>query len=64
MPEAVTARLHDEIVKALATPDLRARLVSLGATPVGSTPAELAEYVQAELARWTKVVKTAGIQAD
>jgi tripartite-type tricarboxylate transporter receptor subunit TctC len=64
MPEAVVSRLNSEIVKGIAMPDLRDRLQNLGATPVGSTSAELAAHVRSELARWTQVVKTAGIKVE
>jgi tripartite-type tricarboxylate transporter receptor subunit TctC len=64
MPEAVVSRLNAEIVKSLATPDLRERFQKLGVTPVGSSPAELAAHMRAEIARWTRVVKTAGIKPE
>jgi tripartite-type tricarboxylate transporter receptor subunit TctC len=64
MPEAVTAKLSADIAKAITSPDLSERLKGLGTTPVGSTPAELAAHVRNEVARWTQVVKTAGIKAD
>jgi tripartite-type tricarboxylate transporter receptor subunit TctC len=64
MPDELVSRLSAEIVKALATPDLRDRLQKVGATPVGSSTAELAAHVRAELARWTQVVKAAGITAE
>src|SRR5262249_1055848 len=57
MPAAIVSRLNAEIVKSLATPDLRERFDKLGVTPVGSSPAELAAHVRAELARWSQVVK-------
>ena len=63
-PEAVVARLHGEIVKVLATAEMKKRLFELGADPVGSTPEELARYQQAELAKWAKVVKSAGIRPE
>ena len=64
MPDEIVSRLNAEIVKALAMPDLRDRLQKLGAAPVGSSAAELAAHVRAELARWTRVVKAAGITAE
>ena len=64
MPDELVFRLNAEIVKALATPDLRDRLQNLGVTPVGSSAAELAAHVRAELARWTRVVKAAGVTAE
>ena len=64
MPQPLASRLNAEIVKAVAAPDLRERLQKLGATPVGSSAAELAAHVRAELARWTQVGKTAGIKLE
>jgi tripartite-type tricarboxylate transporter receptor subunit TctC len=63
-PDPVVARLHGEIVKVLATAEMKKRLFELGADPVGSTPEELARYQQAELAKWAKVVKAAGIRPE
>jgi tripartite-type tricarboxylate transporter receptor subunit TctC len=64
IPAAVVSRLHADIIKGLADPGLRESFRSLGATPVGSTPAELGAHVRAELARWTQVIKTAKITAE
>ena len=64
IPAPIVSRLHADIVKGLAEPDLQERFRSLGATPVGSTPAELAAHVRAELARWTKVIKAAKITVE
>jgi tripartite-type tricarboxylate transporter receptor subunit TctC len=64
MPPAIVSKLHAEIVKAVAEPDVRERFRSLGATPVGSTPAELASHTRAELARWTRVIKAANIAPE
>jgi tripartite-type tricarboxylate transporter receptor subunit TctC len=64
IPEAITARLSQEIAKAVNSPDLRDRLRGLGTTPIGSTPEQLAAHVRSEVARWTQVVKVAGIKPD
>ena len=64
MPPEVTNKLSSDIAKALAMPDLNERLRGLGTTPVGSTPEELAAHVRAEVARWTQVVKTAGVKPE
>jgi tripartite-type tricarboxylate transporter receptor subunit TctC len=64
LPDAVTAKLSQEIAAAVKSPDLSERLKGLGTTPVGSTPAELAAHVKIEVARWTQVVKTANIKAE
>jgi tripartite-type tricarboxylate transporter receptor subunit TctC len=64
LPPEVVSRLNAEILKGLQTPGLRDRLQSLGASVVGSTPAEFGEYVRADLAKWSRVVKAAGIKPD
>jgi tripartite-type tricarboxylate transporter receptor subunit TctC len=64
LPDAVTAKLSQEIAGAVKSPDLSERLKGLGTTPVGGTPAELAAHVKSEVARWTQVVKTANIKAE
>ena len=45
----------------LKQPDMRERLASHGLVPAPGTPEDLGEYLQSEIARWTKVVKVAGI---
>jgi tripartite-type tricarboxylate transporter receptor subunit TctC len=64
MAPAVVSRLHADILKGLAEPDVRERFRSLGATPVGSTPAELGNHVRAELTRWTRVIKAGKITPE
>ncbi len=63
-PMPVIDRLHAEIVRALAAPDVRERIAGLGAEPVGNSPAEFAAMQRSETARWTRVAKEANIHAD
>jgi len=63
-PREIVTRLNHEIVKILRLPDVRERLAGQGAEPVGNTPEEYAVLLKADLARWAKVVKAAGIRAD
>ena len=63
-PRAVVDKLQAEISKALNAPELRARLLSEGATPVGSTPDEFAVFIRRELSRWATVIKDAGIRVE
>ena len=64
MQAEVVRRLNSEIVKALASADMRKRLEELGADPVGSTPEQLAAYMNVEIAKWAKVIKSASIKAE
>src|SRR5512139_2652258 len=59
-PRPVVDRLHDEFVKALAAPDVREKMLNLGAEPVGNTPEEFAAYVRSEAAKYAKLVKASG----
>ena len=63
-PRPIVDRLHSEIVKALNSLDLRQKLQDLGADPVGNTPEQYTAYMQAEIAKWTKVIKAAGIKGE
>jgi len=60
-PRPVIIRLSDESVKALAAPDLKERLLALGIEPAQGGADEFAGYLEAEIAKWAKVIKTAGI---
>ena len=62
--KAVVDRLHAEIMKIIATPEVQARLKSFGMIPSTMTPAELGDYQKAEVAKWAQVIKAAGIKAD
>jgi tripartite-type tricarboxylate transporter receptor subunit TctC len=63
-PRPVIAHLHETLVAALATPELRARLTVLDVEPVGSTPAELGRFLRAEYEKWGKVIRSVGIEAQ
>jgi len=63
-PPVIVDRLHAEIAKALAAPDVREKIATLGAEPVGNTPAEFAAMQRTEAARWAKLAREANIRAD
>ena len=63
-PDAIVAKLQNEIAKALADPAMRERFAELGAVPVGGTSAEFADLITAETAKWAKVVQDAGIKLE
>jgi tripartite-type tricarboxylate transporter receptor subunit TctC len=56
-PKDVIARLNREINGVVTVPEVKDRLASLGADAKGSTPGEMAAFVNAEVARWKKVLK-------
>ena len=63
-PRNIISRLNEETAKILHLPETRSLFTSEGAEPVGNKPEEFAAIIKSETAKWTKVVKAAGIQAD
>jgi tripartite-type tricarboxylate transporter receptor subunit TctC len=63
-PAAVVSWLNTEVNAVLKEPGVIARLDAIGAMPVGGPPAQLADFMKAQSARWTKVIKDAGIKLD
>jgi tripartite-type tricarboxylate transporter receptor subunit TctC len=63
-PKPIVDRLHAEIMKIVATPDVQARLKGFGMLPSDMTPTQLGEYQKSEVDKWAKVIKAAGIKAE
>ena len=63
-PKEVVAALNKEIVRILALPDVRERLIAQGAEPVGDTPEQFAQYIKSEAAKWGKVIKTLNLKIE
>jgi len=61
--EAVT-RLSTELSRILGSTEVRERFEKLGIEPVGSTPEQAARFLDEEIAKWARVIKTAGIKAE
>ena len=61
-PQAVIDRVHAAAAKALKDEAVLARLATSGSQPIGAGPAEFDAHIRREIARWDKVLKTAGIQ--
>ena len=63
-PREAVARISSEVGKIMASPDLRGRFEQLGIEPLGTTPAEAARFLDEEIAKWAKVITTAGVKAE
>ena len=63
-PAPIVNRLSEAIRKALAKPETKERLRVLGATTVGSSPAEFVEFLRQDADRWARVIKAAGVTAE
>lgn len=63
-PRPIIERLNREINAVLRMPDMRERLLGLGATPTGSTPEELERVIRSESEKWKKVIEISGAKAE
>ena len=63
-PDAVLNKINTEVVKILATQDMKDRLAGLGVTPVGDSRAQFTTFVRSEIAKWGKLIKDANVKAD
>ena len=64
LPEAIVQRLHEANMKALASPEIKEKFALIGTDVSPMAPAELAKFIQAEVANWARLVKLAGIQPE
>jgi tripartite-type tricarboxylate transporter receptor subunit TctC len=64
IPVDIVARLNAELQKAVAQPDVRERFAAAGVEPGTSSADELGVILRNEIAKWSKVIKDAGIRAD
>jgi len=63
-PKHIIGRLNREIAKAMSLPDLRERYVQQSVVPETNSPEQFAQLIRDEYARWTKVIRAAGIKPE
>jgi tripartite-type tricarboxylate transporter receptor subunit TctC len=63
-PKPIVDLLARELIRIVALPDVKEKLITLGFTPVGSTPDELAAQIRFDIDRWSQVVRDAGIKVE
>lgn len=63
-PTPVVDRLHNEIARILAEPEMQAKLKGFGMEPAAMTTAQIAAFQRAEVAKWAQVIKAANIKAE
>ena len=63
-PADIRNRLHAEVVKILRAPEIKERLLSMGAEPVGNTQEQFGAFIKSETAKWGKVIRDANIKAE
>jgi len=63
-PRDVIAKINADVLRIVSSPELKERLKAEGSDPVGSTPGQYAAFLRAEVAKWAKVIKFAGVKAE
>lgn len=63
-PRAAIDRLYQSIAKSAAIPEVRERIIALGAEPVGNTPEEFGAFIKREFGVWAKIIKEVGIKVE
>jgi len=63
-PDAIITRLNQEAAKIMQSPEMVARLATEGGQPVANTPEQFQEIIKADIAKWTKIVKEAGLKVE
>jgi tripartite-type tricarboxylate transporter receptor subunit TctC len=63
-PRDIIVKLNAELVRVIHLPDVRRQLGDQGYEPAGNTPEQFADYIKSEIAKWTRVIKAAGLKAE
>jgi tripartite-type tricarboxylate transporter receptor subunit TctC len=64
LPADLTAKISKDCVEAINTPAVKQRLNNLGATVIGSSPVDFANYIKTEYDKWGPIIKAAGIKIE
>ncbi|MBM3358698.1 MAG: tripartite tricarboxylate transporter substrate binding protein [Betaproteobacteria bacterium] len=64
VPPVIVNKISAEVARIVREPDVAQRFQLDGAEPVGSTPKEFAAFLRAEMQKWSKVIKDAGIKPE
>ena len=63
-PKEIVDKLHGAATKALAEPEVKEKLATIGLAPMPMTPAELSRFIGTEIVKWTRLTKEAGIEPE
>jgi tripartite-type tricarboxylate transporter receptor subunit TctC len=63
-PKAIVERMAAETAKAINESDIKDRFNQIGIVPVGNNPEQAARFLDEEVAKWAKVINTAGVKAE
>jgi len=63
-PKGVVLRLHDALVRIVADPEVRTQLAAMGMEPVGDSPEHFAAQIDADVSRWSELIRSKGISTQ
>lgn len=63
LPQPILQKVHQAITEAMATPEVRTRLLAAGIEPTSSTPEQFSEFIRSEIPKWAKVIEVSGSKA-
>lgn len=63
-PAAVIQRIDDALIKAMASTELKQKIIEQGGDPVAETPEKFSAFIQSETVKWGKIVKDSGASVD
>lgn len=64
LPRAMTDKLNKDVVRIVQQPDFKAKMNQMGSETVGSTPEEWGKFIEAEIVKWAKIAKLAGLKPE
>jgi tripartite-type tricarboxylate transporter receptor subunit TctC len=63
-PRTIVERLHGEILRIIALPEVKEKFAAIGFEPIGTTPEEFAARIKVDVPKWAKIVREANIKVD
>ena len=63
-PAPIALKISDAVAQIVRRPEVRAKFLALGATPVGNTPAEFTSHIRSETDKWSVIIKASGARVD
>ena len=63
-PQAIIEKIHTDVARIVASPDVRERILVQASEPVGNSPEEYAAFINTEIIKWRAVIKQANVKAE
>jgi tripartite-type tricarboxylate transporter receptor subunit TctC len=63
-PQAIIEKIHADVARIVASPDIRERILAQASEPVGNSPEEYAAFINEEIIKWRAVIKQANMKAE